>query len=183
MIEAHEAIEMNGFALALFLLATLTPLDTPRASPADTPRVTADDMQPLIGVKWEGELTYRNYSDNEIVTIPAALSVARQGDHQYVFAYTYPHEPQANRNGRVTIKEDGTVFGGETVVGKERLEDGSVKLTTTETGEEDGREAIFVYTYIIGSARFSTLKKVTFVGEKESVFRNGYTFENKGKPE
>lgn len=149
----------------------------------DAPRITTDDMQRLIGVRWEGELTYRNYSDNQLVTIPAALSVSRRDETQYLFSYTYPHEPQANREALLTIKEDGTVFGGETLLSKELLGDGSLRLTTTERGEDAGKEAVFLYTYTIGPNRFSTRSEVTRAGEKESIFRNGYTFESRGTSE
>ena len=166
---------MKTLILTLSLLTAI--------SQVDAPRITSEDMEPLIGVKWEGELTYINGSDKAAVAIPAALSVSRQGEQQYLFAFSYPHEPDANRDTLLTIEDGGTVFGGEKVMSKERLEDGSLKVTTTETGEDDGREAVFRFTYVIGPSRFSTRKEVTYVGEEGAFFGSGYTFENKGNSE
>ena len=163
---------MNTLILTLSLLNPISQLQAPR--------ITSEDMEPLIGVQWEGELTYINGSDKTRVTIPAALSVSRRGEQQYLFAFSYPHEPEANRESLLTIEDDGKVFAGETVVGKQRREDGSLELTTTQTGEDDGKPAVFRFTYVIGPGRFSTRKEASYVGEEGSFFRSGYAFENKG---
>ncbi len=166
---------MKTLMLALSLLTA--------TSRVDAPRITSEDMEPLIGVRWEGELTYVNGSDKTRVTIPAALRVSRRGEQQYLFAFSYPHEPEANREALLTIEEDGTIFSGETVVSKDRREDGSLEVTTTQAGEDDGKEAVFRFTYVIGPSRFSTRKEVTHVGEEGAFFGSGYTFENKGTAE
>ena len=166
---------MKTLILTLALLTVI--------SQVDAPRITSEDIEPLIGVKWEGELTYVNGSDGARVTIPAALSVSRRGEQQYLFAFSYPHEPEANREALLKIEDDGRTLAGETVVSKERREDGSLEVITTQTGEDNGREAVFRFTYVIGPRRFSTRKEVTYVGEEGAFFGSGYTFENKGNSE
>ena len=162
----------------MLTLALLTAI-----SQVDAPRITSEDMEPSDWRQVGRRADLHQRLRRTRVTIPAALSVSRQGEQQYLFAFSYPHEPEANREALLTIEDDGTTFAGETVVSKERREDGSLEVITTQTGEDDGREAVFRFTYVIGPGRFSTRKEVTYVGEEGAFFGSGYTFENKGNSE
>lgn len=161
----------RAFALAAALLAATACAGMP-ASP-EPPRVTPDDLAPLVGSGWTGTLTYRDYSPPfGEVTIEAALDV-RETPEGLVFNYIYPKEPQANSERPFLLSADGTVLDEEAVIAVTRAPD-AVNIRTSAACEDAGQAATCTYDYSIAAKTFTVRKSVQVTGEAETFTRNTY---------
>lgn len=61
----------------------------------------------------------------------------------------------------------GKTVNDETVVENSKLGDGTLKSVTGRRGEDDGGDALFRFTYLIGASRFSIKKEVGPEGAAE----------------
>ena len=134
-----------------------------------------EDLNLLLADEWIGTLTYRNFSDDSIATIPANASVDRKGERMFVVSICYPEEPQYDGQIEKLISKDGTQFGDEKVISVDRMR-GVVTLVTTARGNDNNRPADFEYTYSIGVDEFSIVKRVRYSEADPYFERNRYEF-------
>lgn len=139
------------------------------------PTLTPKDLQPLIGKKWQGSLTYLDYTTKQPTSIESTLAVTpvEGKDREWTFAFGYPKEPGANSSSVVTLSADGRTFDGETIRERRRTKTGLVVVTETQ-GQDDNRPATLEHTYTVSQKEFSIQKRVRFDGTSEWVLRNTY---------
>ena len=139
--------------------------------------VTVKDFKPAFG-KWKGSLTYLDYSSGKPYTMPANVTINKDGNnvHQLILAFAYPDEPKANGNDTLVISNDGLQVDGAIVVSKKKNSDGTVEIITEKNGVDgnDNRKAIIRHIYIIGKKKFSNRKEVKFDSEEKFIVRNEY---------
>jgi hypothetical protein len=164
--------------MSVFLSVLLVAASFAGLAPAQAPAVRAEDLGQLTGDKWSGSLTYLDYGSGRRVSIRSTLVVTpAAGDAtSWVFAYEYPDEPKANSLQRVTLGEGGTILDGEKVVERARLEGGALRVVTERAGSDDGRKALFRYTYLFGAASFQITKEVRPEGAAAFFERNRYSW-------
>lgn len=164
---------MNLCVFALLVVSAFAGL-----FPQQTPKVSAEDLKRLTGVRWTGTLTYLDYGSNKRVSIPSKLTVRQvEGDENaWVFEYEYPEEPHANDKQTLKIENGGTVFDGETVSERTGLDGGGFRLVTTKRGKDNDKDALFRFTYTLDGAAFSIKKEVRPEGASEFFERNEYSW-------
>lgn len=156
-----------------YLLAALSLMITISLS-AQT--VKSENLEILCGDVWKGELTYKNYGDGKLVTLPVELTVTKLSDASFEFAYNYTNEQSANSKSKIKIKSGGTVVFGQEVESVEANTEGQIVIVTTSSGKDGGKKSKFNFTYQISQKTFIMRKDVTFEGETESFMRNEYRF-------
>ncbi len=139
--------------------------------------VTVKDFKPAFG-KWKGSLTYLDYSSGKPYTMPANVTISKNGNntHQLILAFAYPDEPKANGNDTLLISDDGLQIDGAIIVSKTKNSDGSLVIITDKEGVDgnDNRSATLRHVYTIGKKIFSNRKEVRFKGEEKFIMRNEY---------
>lgn len=136
------------------------------------------DLEILEGTKWTGTLTYLDYSSNKTTTIKSNLTVTRKSKEPpvWTFAYEYPDEPKANDSSDAVLEEGGRKFFGEAVIEKKYLPDETLRMVTTQPGTDNGKKALFRYTYLINSKSLSIKKEVQIEGSSVWFERNEYSW-------
>ena len=121
---------------------------------------------------------YLDYGTNKQTSIKSNVTVSRpdSGKLTWTFDYQYPEEPKANSKENVELSPDGKPFDGETVVERTKLPDGTLKFVTTKSGEDNGKKALYRYTYLTGKNSFSVKKEVRLEGSTEYFVRNEYAW-------
>jgi hypothetical protein len=141
-----------------------------------TTTVSVKDFKPAFG-KWEGSLTYLDYSSGKPYTMPANITVSAnpQNGRQLILAFEYPNEPKANGNDTLIISGDGTMLNGAMVVSKQKSK-GLLEIITERNGVDgnDRKKAVIRHIYSIGKKSFSNRKEVRFDGEDKWIMRNEY---------
>jgi hypothetical protein len=139
--------------------------------------VTVKDFKPAFG-KWEGSLTYLDYSSGKPYTMPANITVSKNKDNkqQLVLAFEYPDEPKANGNDTLVISDDGLQIDGAVIVSQTKNSDGGLVIITDKEGVDgnDNRSATLRHIYTIGKKIFSNRKEVRFKGEEKFILRNEF---------
>jgi hypothetical protein len=138
--------------------------------------ITPIDIQILEGPKWTGMLTYLDYSSNKRTSIKSNLTVTRKATDPAVwtFAYEYPDEPKANDASDAVLEDGGRKFFGETVIEKKYLAGKTIQVVTTQAGTDNGKKALFRYTYLINAKSLSIKKEVQIEGSSDWFERNEY---------
>jgi hypothetical protein len=138
--------------------------------------VSVKDFKPAFG-KWEGTLTYLDYTSGKPYTMPCNITVSKDESNgsRLILAYEYPNEPKANGNDTIVISTDGRMIEDEQVVSKEK-ENGLKKIITEKNAVDgnDNRKAIIRHIYSIGKKSYSVRKEVKFDGEEKWILRNEY---------
>jgi hypothetical protein len=136
--------------------------------------VSVNDFKPAFG-KWQGTITYLDYSTGKSFTMPANLTITKKDAEQLVFAFEYPKEPKANGKDTLTISDDGTMIDDAIVVSKQK-ENGTMIITAEKNGVDgnDNKKAVMRYVYTIGKKIFCKRKEVKFDGEEKWIMRNEY---------
>lgn len=144
----------------------------------DSPKVSSEDFQFLVGAPWAGTLTYLDYRANKKVSIPSNLTVspAPNDKQSWIFEYQYPDEPKANEKETVTIGKDGETINAETVTSRTKLDGGAVQIVTEKKGQDNDRQALFRYTYQLSATSFSIKKEVRYEGKSKFFERNEYSW-------
>jgi hypothetical protein len=145
---------------------------------AQVATVTQMDLASLEGPKWTGMLTYVDYSSNKSTNIRSDVTVRRKpGDaNVWVFSYEYPDEPKANSSAEVSLADGGRKFADASVVERKMTSDGKLQFVTTKPGTDNGRAALFRYSYVIGAKSFVVRKEVQFERTTEWFTRNEYNW-------
>ena len=138
-------------------------------------KVTGKDLKSVISDAWKGELTYANYSDGRMVSIPCNLKITQLSDNKFSFEYIYPDEPKANNKQKIHLKKDGQLLGDQQVVSKEKSGNQLI-IKTIKEGKDNGEKALFFYTYTLSEEAFSMKKEYQTTGSDVVNFRNEYVF-------
>lgn len=141
--------------------------------------VTVDDIKILEGKKWIGTLTYLDYSSNNKTAIPSELTVTKieRADGSWNFSYEYPKEPKSNNFADATVENSGRTFNGQKVIEKTVLADKTIRIVATKDGDDNGKKALFRYTYLIAPESFSIKKEVQIAGTSKWFERNTYSWQ------
>jgi hypothetical protein len=147
----------------------------------DTPKLLATDLDSLVGKKWEGKLTYLDYTSKKPTTILSNVSVERvkEKTDTWRIALSYPKEPGANSSEEVAILKGGTMLNDEKVVGRLVAKSGAIKVTSERAGNDDNKPATIHYVYLFEKGKFSIQKLVRFEGESKFIERNIYRWNSK----
>jgi uncharacterized membrane protein YphA (DoxX/SURF4 family) len=175
MKRSSSKITIKQFAQAAIMLLLLLSLSS---FGQQTATVSVKDFQPIVG-SWQGSLTYLDYTTNKPYTMPANIDIEQMGrNNKFLFANSFPKEPNANWTDTITISADGTTINNETVKSKQTLADGNLQLIT-EQMSIDGNEkkpALLRYTYTIGRDILIKRKDVLFTGTSEWINRHEYKY-------
>ncbi len=132
----------------------------------------------LVG-KWQGTLTYLDYSSGKPYTMPANINMEQIGNTSaFVVFHIYPDEPSANTADTITIYADKKRINNETIVAKRTLKNGNVEIVTEYLGT-DGNEnsaAKIRHIYTIGKMVFTKKKEIQFVGQTKWIKRHEYSY-------
>lgn len=164
---------MKTLSVAILIISVLLV-----AASAQTATISPDDLKTLEGPPWIGGLTYLDYSSNKKTLIKSNVTVSRSAADKFTwtFEYQYPDEPKANSKESVVLSPDGKTFDGETVVARTKLPPGTLRFVTTKNGEDNGKKALYRYTYLAGKNNFSVKKEVRLEGTAEFFVRNEYAW-------
>ena len=161
---------------SLACLILITPVLTHTHVSADTPLLTSEVFDVIIGNDWTGELTYLNYGEPvKDFTIPAALKVERV-EAGVKMAYIYPDEPHQNSTITVRMSEDGSKLMGAPLTVNRMLDTGSREFRTEYACEDMGRTASCEMIYQLRADQVVMRKMVTYAGETDAFRRNEYVF-------
>lgn len=99
--------------------------------------VQVKDLLNSVG-RWEGKLTYLDYSSGKPYTMLANINIDLTSDKKgYVMGYEYPKEPQENSKDTIFIIDN--LFDKEKIVEFKKDSGGRFTLVTEIKGE-DGNE-------------------------------------------
>ena len=140
--------------------------------------VSERELKVLEGATWTGELTYLDYRSNTKTSIKSNVTISPKPDsaNMWTFAYVYPDEPKANSSSDVSLSSDGKIFNGQKVVETKKLTDGTTTIVTAKEGDDNGKKALFRYTYTFDAKKFTILKEVQYMGETAWFERNTYSW-------
>jgi len=125
--------------------------------------------------KWEGKLTYLDYSTGKPYTMSANIKISlTENMNGYIMGYEYPKEPQANSKDTTYIVNK--LFGKDKIVEFKKAADGGFSLVTEIVGEDgnDNKKAVLRHIYILKPNAFSIIKDVKFEGTDKWIKRNEY---------
>jgi len=177
---AIVALSLTSVALFAGCAAPHAPYVAPSGSDAsrpqpDAPRITAEDIDRLVGRPWIGTLTYLDYTSKKQTTIDSSITVTRKAatSATWTVGVGYSKEPHADSSEDVSLSADGTRFGDEVIVARTTLPDGVVFITECD-GEDDNRPARFRFEHTITASEYSRRKLVKFNGTGEFFERHIY---------
>jgi len=147
---------------------------------AKSQSVQAKDLSSSSG-KWEGKLSYLDYSSGNAFSMLANVSIELTADKKgYVIAYEYPKEPHANSKDTTFIV--GNYFGKDSIVDFKKDSRGDFTMITEVNGNDgnDNKRADLRHTYRLQSNSFSIIKDVKFEGTDTWIKRNEYLLHRAG---
>ena len=139
------------------------------------------DLSNSVG-RWEGKLTYLDYSSGKPYTMLANINIDLTSDKKgYVMGYEYPKEPQENSKDTIFIIDN--LFDKEKIVEFKKDSGGGFSLVTEIVGEDgnENKKAILRHTYQLISNTYSIKKEVKFEGSDIWIKRNEYLLNKAGK--
>ena len=138
--------------------------------------VTVEEFQILLG-KWEGTLTYIDYTSNTPYSMPANVTVTEgKNKNQLVLLNEYPNEPKANGKGKINFSKNGQALNGSDLISRENLENGDLELVTESMGKDNNEKALIRIVYVIGKDRFIMRKEVKFENSESWLQRNEFSY-------
>jgi hypothetical protein len=190
----HASIKVSALALGTLALVAAsgcknssTVTSTPKTH-ASTPGtaiavVLPADIDRLTGPTWHGTLTYLDYTSKKNTVIPSGMLMERSATNrsssagtQWNFAVSYDDEPHANSASPFVLSADGQMLDGEIVLERRTLPDGSVRIVTEATGEDDNKPAQIKHVLTISDKACSRQKLVKFQSQSEFFERHIYSW-------
>ncbi|MEY4047828.1 MAG: hypothetical protein RL284_1379 [Bacteroidota bacterium] len=141
---------------------------------ANAQSIQVKDLASSVG-KWEGNLTYLDYSSGKPFTMLANLKISLTADSMgYIMAYEYPQEPHANAKDTTAVV--GSFFGKDKIVEFKRDSAEGFTLVTEVDGEDgnENKKAILRHHYLLQQNTFTITKSVKFQGTDNWIKRNEY---------
>jgi len=144
---------------------------------AQNPSVSITDFKPLNG-RWNGTLTYLDYTSNTPETIKANVEVAIKSAEVFEVAIFFSAEPAKNGKDKYRIRKNGIMVNKRKVMEKTVQPDGALKIVLQEKGKDgnDNKPATFHHVLLIDNNKFTMTKLVRFDGETTFFQRNQYSF-------
>lgn len=139
------------------------------------------DLLNSVG-RWEGKLTYLDYSSGKPYTMLANINFDLTSDKKgYVMGYEYTKEPHENSKDTIFIIDN--LFDKEKIVEFKKDSGGGFSLVTEIVGEDgnENKKAILRHTYQLISNTYSIKKEVKFEGSDIWIKRNEYLLNKAGK--
>ncbi|MEL6190947.1 MAG: hypothetical protein AAFR66_02815 [Bacteroidota bacterium] len=164
----------NISALAFSCMLLLFGLNTY----AQTPSLSNAELLSFQGMH-TGELTYKNYSGGDLVTLPF-VGVTYQKKGKLIIEHSiYEGGRVIKQNYNYEVKNGQLIGGGGTwdVKEKESGTDGRLsKLVVSRSGKDgnDNRKCTFRTTFDFSSSHLTITKDVKFDDEEEYFMRNKY---------
>lgn len=133
-----------------------------------------EDIDHIAG-SWVGTLTYRDFTTDKQVAIPAAMTVTKVGElAAWEFRISYPKEPGMSGVETVALNQDGALFGDEPVVERSVQPGGVVRFVTEKESFDNRRPALIRYIYLMGDSVCSSIRYVQLKGQKDFFERHRY---------
>lgn len=158
-----------------------------RASVPST--ITATDLRPLLGAEWQGSLTYRDYGNQQLVTLPTQLRVTQATPQELTLRYDY-REPNGNvvqGTDRLRLQANGTQLEWDgllmQVQRKQQLPAHTLQLELLGEGQDNNRPATIRRTVLLAARRYSVRKEVRFAGDTTFLLRHEYQFQQQADEE
>ncbi len=126
-----------------------------------------------INGHWVGQLTYRDYSSEKMISIPVSIIITQENDTTWVFKYNYPKEPHANTVDTVMLSNAGKYWNNLPVTSLKRQNKMST-LTTEGTRDDDGIQKQFRYTYSFDKNSMKIQKEEMDKVRGKYFIRNSY---------
>lgn len=164
-IAAHLSKGVEGMRYEIIEMNTVEQTDS----------VKEMDFEELISDNWKGQLTYKDYSSGEKVSIPSEMKITKLKENTYSFEYIYPDEPKMNNQLKIKIKEDGKMIGDQKVISV-RQEGEETVIETIKDGKDNGKKAQLLFTYRFNEKRLSMKREYRTLGSGITQFRNEYIY-------
>lgn len=144
---------------------------------SQTEKLKIDSDLANIEGKWTGKLTYLDYTSGEPYTMPADVEVIKIDNYNFIYKSIYPNEPKANSTDTLKISNDGKLFNDNEIKKINRSKN-STQIITEVSGTDgnDKKPATIKTTYFISLKKFTIVKEVKFIGEKNYIKRHEYSF-------
>jgi len=147
-----------------------------------TPLVTATDLRPLLRSEWQGALTYRDYQNQQLVTLPTQLHVSQVTPQELTLSYDYrePNGKVVQGTDHLRLQENGTQLEWDgllmQVQRKQKLPAHTLRLELLGEGQDNNRSATIRRTVLLAEKRYSVRKEVRFAGDTTFLLRHEYLF-------
>jgi hypothetical protein len=147
------------------------------------PKISPKELSPLLGERWRGTLTYRDFSQNKDYSIPVEIIVTQSSAdaNEWLVKFEYPKEPNANGEQTIKLSDGGTRFDGGILISKTKLSNKTLQFVTEKEGKDNNREATLRYTYTLNQTNFSIKKEVRYKNEADYFLRNEYKVSRQNK--
>lgn len=146
------------------------------------PRIRTDAFTPLIG-NWKGELVYMDYSTGSETHIPANLTVEALEDRTCWLVFGYPDEPGSNDGDTLVHSADGRLLDGMQVIAVDPLENGTLRITLEQDGEDDNAPARIRKLWTIGPNTCILRKEVRLMDGSAYRLRHEYRSRGEVRPD
>lgn len=136
------------------------------------------DLTAFMG-KWEGSLTYTDYSTGKPFTMPANVEIEPGADrNQIILNNVYPNETIANNEYTLKIDPREGTINGKRIIERKEMDNGqTIWIIEYEgTDGDDNQKAMIRETYTISPEIFITQKEVLFEGETRWMRRNIFSY-------
>ncbi len=143
--------------------------------------LSTKDLSALLG-KWEGTITYLDYTTNKPFTMAAGVEIQQiRESNSFVFKNTYPQEPKANDNDTITLSTNGRLLNEKVIRSKRALPNSGLEIITEylATDGNDNKPAIIKNTYTINKDNYVNRKDVQFVLGGAWIKRSEYAYRKK----
>tara|TARA_R110002073_G_scaffold326975_1_gene507307 strand:+ start:17187 stop:17675 length:489 start_codon:yes stop_codon:yes gene_type:complete len=141
------------------------------ATGAAQSKIDIKDFEILNNTSWKGTLMYKDYTSEKKTVLQTTMQVKVE-KNKFITKTQYTYEPEANSREVMKIKKRGTYFGSQKVIKKETTKDGSIKITTSYKGRDNGKKADMYIIYVFNAAQISITKEVQYFNSKERFIRN-----------
>ena len=140
-------------------------------------KASLEDFSPLNNKDCTGTLSYLDYGGKDKrYTIPALAKISLKSPNTIRYAIEYPKEPRMNSKEKIRLSDGGQKIDGNVIINRELKPDGSLSLSTEESGKDNNQAATIRTTYTISDAKFTIRKDFKLVDATEYVNRNEFVF-------
>ena len=123
--------------------------------------------------EWAGQLIYRDYSSEKMISIPANILIRQINDSTWIFEYGYPNEPHANNSDTALLSNAGQTWNKFPINSIRKVKTAHIIITEGNI-DDDGITKFFRYTYKVNK-NMLTIQKEEKSRENDNYFiRNTY---------
>lgn len=131
----------------------------------------------LLAGQWKGDLTYLDFTSNNMETIPSDAAVEIEGDSLRL-TFIFPFEQSHNEINILKLSADGQFFGGERIV-KWHVSNKDLYIETIENSQDDTKDSRNLKIITADRHHFAIKKMVRYVGSTDYFFRNEFKWMRK----